>query len=650
MQNAHLDSLNKDQRVAAEHKEGAILVLAGAGAGKTRTLTHRILHLIHQGVEPRKILAITFTNKASKEMKERVHELIEKSELVLADKSQLPYVSTFHALGVQILRENAELLGLTRYFTIFDRADSISLIKKVMKEVGEDPKQFEPRTIISVISKEKGKMVTAEEFSATAEGNGSYTSEVIAKVWKKYDIEKKKEKALDFDDLLLETALLLKNNKEIRQRYQDRWHYIHIDEYQDTNEVQYQIATMICGDKCNLCAVGDIDQNIYSWRGATIKNILGFEKDFPNATCVLLEQNYRSTGNILEAANTIIKKNTNRREKNLFTENESGSIISVYNAFDEGDEARFISEEANQLIRDGIDPSEIAVLYRANFQSRVLEEKFLRSNVPYQVLGTRFFDRREVKDILSFIKAALNPDDITSISRVINIPPRGIGKVTLLKVLEKREEELSGKAQENVKNFRNMLFEISIALKEQTPSDAIKYIIKRTGLEEKLKHGNEDDVERLENIRELATLAKKYDELVKPEGIERLLEDAALATDQDELEKNNGGVKLMTVHASKGLEFDHVFIAGLEEGLFPHERLSDKGADTEEERRLFYVALTRARKKVYLTYAGIRTIFGSQTVNTPSTFIGDIDEHLIEFVENIQDDVSSQAKNIFIDW
>lgn len=653
----HLKGLNTAQKEAVLCETGPLLILAGAGAGKTKTLTHRILHLIKKGAPPESILAITFTNKAAKEMRERVVSLIENDKGLNRPTNDIgkPFVSTFHALGVRILRENSSKLDVPRHFTIYDRNDSVSLVKKIIKELGEDPKRIEPRKILSAISREKGNMVTQKEYEAKI--GFEYIPEIISKVWAKYESSLKKEKAYDFDDLLLETALLLKNNKEVRDYYQNKWKKVHIDEYQDTNEVQYQIAKMIVGDSHNICVVGDVDQNIYSWRGATIKNIMGFEKDFPNAKLVTLEQNYRSSGNILEAANAVIEKNVVRRKKILFTENESGEQISLYNAYDEGDEARFISETTQELVHSGVDPSEIAVLYRANFQSRVLEEAFLKRGLSYQVLGTRFFDRKEVKDVLSYIRSALNPSDLANLGRIINVPTRGIGKVTFLKIAEGNEEQLSGATREKVMNFRKLLFEIRKEIEEKTAGEVIKFVIKRTGLEDYFKEEGEEGLERLENIKELATLATKYDGLEQPLGIEKLLEDAALATDQDELDLStssrqgkDGGTKLMTVHASKGLEFDYVFITGLEDGLFPHNRLDGKKEDEEEERRLFYVALTRARKKVYLSYAGIRTIFGSQQVNTPSEFIDDVGDHLIKPVEGIIDDVSSQAKNVFIDW
>ncbi len=643
----HLEGLNEAQKQAVIHNNGPILILAGAGAGKTKTLTHRILNLVKEGVLPQNILAITFTNKAAKEMRDRVGKL-------LADDIGKPFVSTFHSLGVKILRDNSHLLGITKTFNIYDRNDSISLVKKILKEIGEGESGVEPKTVLSIISREKGSMTTASEFES--QSNHSYITEIVAKVWTKYQETLKKEKAYDFDDLLLEPTLLLKRNPEVRKKYQDLWHHVHIDEYQDTNGVQYEMARCIIGEKNNVCVVGDIDQNIYSWRGATIKNILNFEKDFPGSEMVVLEQNYRSTGNILKAANAIIEKNINRRDKKLFTENPDGEKIKTYNAFDGLDESRFIADEIRELINKGIDPNEIAILYRANFQSRILEESLLRKSLPYQVLGTKFFDRKEVKDILCFLRASFNPDDLTSLSRVINVPARGIGKVTFLKIAEGNEHELTGKVAEKVADFRSMLGRIKKHAQVSKPSETIKMIIKSTGVEDSLKKDGEDGMERIENIKELASLAQKYDHLDPEEGIEKLLEEAALATDQDEIEtesdiKKKNGVKLMTIHSSKGLEFDYVFITGLEQGLFPSERKDSKKDDEEEERRLFYVALTRARQKVFLSYAGIRTIFGSQQVNTPSEFLSDIPEDLIEEEESEEGtDVVSQARNIFIDW
>lgn len=650
MTESYLNELNNKQKEAVLCTEGPLLIIAGAGAGKTKTLTHRMLHIIKKGLAPEKILAITFTNKAAKEMRERVSTLIEKDRdfnLPISQTSR-PFVSTFHTLGVYIIREQAHLLNLPRHFSIYDRSDSKSTVTEAIKQLGYNPKEYEPNKILGIISREKGNMVTREEYEASA--HNDFMKTLVAQVWQKYESALKKEKALDFDDLLLETALLLQRNEQVRNYYQNKWSYIHIDEYQDTNAVQYTTAKLLAGKHHNICVVGDVDQNIYSWRGATIKNIMNFEQDYPESKEITLEQNYRSTQTILAVANSIIEKNVMRKKKILFTENKEGEKVTLYNAVSEADEAWFVASKAQELVSSHVPANEIAVLYRANFQSRVLEEALLGLNVPYQVLGTRFFDRKEIKDVIYFIKSAINPEDISSLKRIINVPPRGIGKVTFLKVAEGNEDKLTGSTKEKVLLFRKKLAEINNKVQTSKPSEVIKFVLTVSGMEDLFrKTGGEEGVERLENVKELATLATKYDEMEFPTGVLKLLEDAALASDQDTLEKDNGGVKLMTVHSSKGLEFDYVFITGLEEGLFPHDRFDTKKEDEEEERRLFYVALTRARKKIFLSYAGIRTIFGSQQVNIPSQFIGDIDEFHIDNGDR-PDSISQSVKNIFIDF
>ena len=624
--------LNEQQKEAVEHDSGPLMILAGAGAGKTRVITQRIVQLIKKGVAPESILAVTFTNKAAKEMRERVLHLIdtdrEINRPVAARNTGFgkPHVATFHSLGVSLLRENARELGLKKHFSIFDRADSTRAVKQALKQLGLDPKQFEPRTVLSVISRHKADGLSADMYHADISDTWKHS---LGRIWKEYEVRLQKEGALDFDDLLLRTYLMLRDNEEIRTRYQKRWSHIHVDEYQDTNRVQFAITQLLVDGRNNICVVGDIDQNIYSWRGANLANLLSFEEEFPGTKMVVLEENYRSTQNILAAANIIIEKNVKRKDKTLFTKNAVGDLLSLYSAYSEDDEARFVMQKAQGLIDSGISPRDIAVLYRANFQSRALEQAFMFEGIPYQVLGTRFFDRREVKDVLSYIRAALNPDSQGDIARIIATPPRGIGKMTLTKMFEGTEHELSPALQKKVSDFKATLKVIrDIALSER-PSETIRFAVQKSGLEMKLKGGTEEERERLENIKELATLASKYDELPPEEGIERLLEDAALATDQDSLEKNNNAVKLMTVHASKGLEFDYVFLVGLEEGLFPHEKLGND-TDEEEERRLFYVALTRAKKKVFLTHAIVRTIYGSQSIQTASQFINDIGEKYIE--------------------
>ena len=407
-----------------------------------------------------------------------------------------------------------------------------------------------------------------------------------------------------------------------------RGHFL-IDEYQDTNQIQYRLSELLAGSAKNICVVGDIDQNIYSWRGATIENLLDFEKTYPGASIVTLQENYRSTKTILDVSNAIIEKNKNRLEKTLIATKEAGEQMTLYGGFNEEDEARFIVSRASELAQAGVPLSEIAVLYRTNFQSRALEEAFLYAGVPYQVLGTRFFERKEVKDMLAFLKVALSGENSADLARIVNAPARGIGKVTLLKMIEGRESELTPAMQKRVSDFRALLARIRSSAETRLPSETVRYVLGESGLEKFLIEGNEEDKERLLNIKELVTLATKYDALPPLEGIEKLLEDAALASDQDTLIKNEKAVKLMTIHASKGLEFDYVFITGLEEGLFP-QRIDRNDRDEEEERRLFYVALTRARKKVFLTFASVRTIFGSREVTIPSEFISDIPERYLE--------------------
>ncbi len=1023
MQNtpSHLKNLNERQLEAVTHTKGPLLIIAGAGAGKTRTITHRMVHLIKQGVEPHKILAVTFTNKAAKEMKERMRALLNKDTEInrpinaLSSGMTMPFMATFHSLGVHILRENAKELGIPRNFTIFDRSDSLRAIKNALKKLGFDPKQYEPKAVLHIISKSKSNNMDIHAFSESAKSQ-SYYGEIAEQVWKEYNKSLKKEGALDFDDLLVKTHDLLAENADIREKYQKRWQYIHIDEYQDTNTVQYDLMRLLVGHEQNICVVGDGDQClvadtnitmadgsikkiynikigdevlsnygggntrsakvtkvrkritkkgivrihlksgvvlestpehihfagyklgespqiyfvylmykkntgwrigvsqtytkgqrkpmlgyiqrtnhehadavwviatyasiskareaeyilsltyqlptipfkarktnarvqtgyvhnqkvldgifekfntdvsakkllkdyglyeeyphhrpqssssdrrniiaticssprgnsvlhsisvygndkqgkdalheigfktrwgghnpnnwrfearrvsmkewqeiienikkalpeanvvyqarigkttkargeknslpflpassvregmimcnnvgkwdivtkveqhkdtitevydldvekthnfiannivthncVYTWREAKPENINHFEREFDNVKTVFLEQNYRSTGNILAAANDIITKNINRKDKKLFTENHEGEKISIYGAYNAGDEARYIANECERLIsEEGIEPRNIAVLYRANFQSRNLEEQFLYAGVPYQVLGTKFFDRKEIKDVLSYVRAALNPKSVADMTRAVSTPSRGIGKMTLTKMLDGTEHTLGPALQEKVRKFKNTLTEIAHISATKKPSETLTHIIKASGMEQKYKNGTEEEKERLENLKELVTLATKYDHLEPTEGIEHLLQDAALATDQDELQEDNNAVKLMTVHASKGLEFDYVFVTGLEEGLFPHEKMGDEDIDDEEERRLFYVAITRAGKKLYLTHAMTRIIYGKEQSNIPSHFLNDLNPDYVEDARVAQNGDDSDMSN-----
>jgi DNA helicase-2/ATP-dependent DNA helicase PcrA len=624
-----LESLNKEQREAVLCTEGPLLVIAGAGAGKTKVITHRILNIILKGSAPESILAVTFTNKAAKEMSGRVESLLKEHQTSHGvTQGSRPFVSTFHALGTYLIRRYKDLLGLPRHFAIFDRSDSLATIREAMKNVGISTQEKEPRVFLGAISKHKGNGVSLQKFRENQPSD--YFARMLTPVWSEYEKLLKQESALDFDDLLLKSLHLLETYPEVQTACTSAWRYIHIDEYQDTNHVQYLMAKRLAGTVGNICVVGDIDQTIYSWRGADIENLLSFTKTYPKAKTVTLTQNYRSTQNILAASNTIIEKNEKRYPKILTTENGVGEKITLAGLYDESEEARYVSGKAEVLIRSGMPPREIAVLYRANFQSRALEEAFLARKVPYQVLGVRFFERREVKDLLAYVRAALNPGNPTDLKRIANTPPRGIGKVTLLKLLSGETESLKGKAKDNVAELLQILQDIAIVARKKPVSETLTYALKRSGLETELLEGDEEMQERLENLKELVTLSLRYDSLPPEEGLEKLMEEAALVSDQDELKEDANAVRLMTVHAAKGLEFEVVFVVGLEDGLFPHGSFREESRDEEEERRLFYVALTRARKKILLTFAAARTIFGRREMTSPSPFIMDIDDKLLE--------------------
>ena len=626
------NNLNPQQKRAVTAMSGPVLVLAGAGAGKTKTIAERIRHLVVSGVAPSKILAITFTNKAAHEMRERV------GEALLGDRSlnnpisldERPFVSTFHSLGVHILREQATNIGIKKYFSIYDRDDSKKAVKNALETLGFDPKTHEPGKILAIISREKGAGRNLGEFGVE---DGGSLAKVVAEVWPEYEKTLKEEGALDFDDLLLKTRNLLRGNPEIKNYYQNVWSHIHIDEYQDTNRVQYEISRLLAEKHRNICVVGDADQNIYSWRGADIKNILDFEKDYPGATVVVLEENYRSTKNILEAAKATIEKNKIRREKNLFTGNEAGEKIGLFMAFDETSEASFVATKSKDLIQEGVPAGEIAVLFRANFQSRALEEAFMSLSLPYELVGTRFFERKEIKDLVSYLRLALNPESLSDFKRVANVPTRGLGKTSVLKIAMGKEDSLQSSAKKKLANLKALLKNIEKVAKEKKPSETISFIIKATGLENEWKEGGDEGLARLENAYELVNFATRYDKNLPETGVLEFLSEIALQSDQDTMKDEGGAVRLMTVHASKGLEFNIVFIVGLEEGLFPHRKVNDDevgSEEAEEERRLFYVALTRARKKVFLSYAETRNIFGSRQVGLPSEFLSDIPNKLIE--------------------
>ncbi|MBP9757476.1 MAG: UvrD-helicase domain-containing protein [Candidatus Pacebacteria bacterium] len=616
----YFEGLNDRQKEAAAHTEGPLLIIAGAGAGKTKTITHRIAHLIETGIPARQILAVTFTNKAAGEMRDRIRNLVPEGK-------GMPMVSTFHSLGVRLLREFHEEAGLAKGFTIWDRDDSNRAVKAALDRMSVE--QWPPRSILSSISRQKGDGVAQREFAGKTH---SYRDQVVAQVWEQYEKALRDEGALDFDDLLFRTLSLLRDSERVQTLLQNRWPHITIDEYQDTNKAQYEIARRLAGEKRNICVVGDIDQNIYSWRGADIAHLMEFEFTFPGAKVVTLEQNYRSTRTILSAANAVIEKNKNRKPKILYTDNGIGEPITLYGAKNEVDEAWFIAQQAALLIEQGKRPSEIAILYRENFMSRTLEEAMIRHGVPYRVLGTRFFERKEVKDMLSYLRAAMNPQSKIDLMRIVAVPPRGIGKVTLEKMLEGKDAELTGATGAKVAAFRGLITKISHAINTLPTSEAVRFTLEITGMESMFGK-TEEGRERLANVQELVNFATKFDYELPVEGMEKMLEEAALQSDQDELQEKLEQVSLMTIHASKGLEFDVVFVTGLEQGLFPAIRQNDAGRDEEEERRLFYVALTRARERLYLTYASERMKYGSREYAIPSEFIDDIDARLLKTMQ-----------------
>ena len=621
-----LDSLSVAQKEAAVHTNGPLLIIAGAGAGKTKTITARIAHIIESGTKPDKILAVTFTNKAAKEMRERVHSLLGSMHL-----SSSPVILTFHALGVTILRQHGHLLGLPRGFSILDEDDALVIIKNACLQLGLSPKEHDPKIFRSIISKERQDGTDEESYNVNSHGSrGNF----IKQVWKLYNDDKKTGGSVDFDDLLSMPVAILKKFPDVKKWYNDNFDYIHVDEYQDVNDLQVEMTELLTGSHNNICVVGDADQTIYSWRGAKIEHILHFEKKFQPCHTVLLEENYRSSSNILEAANQIVIKNKDRVPKNLYTKKSGGEIITILECVDEQDEARMIVEKTKDAIASGVPIDEIAVLYRANFQSRVLEEYFVHSGIPYIMVGTRFFDRKEVKDVLAFIRCAMNNKSLPDLTRAVNAVSRGIGKVTFSKMITDERNELSGKALLSVNKFYETLENIRVAIDHKPVSAVLIYTIAESGIERALKDEGIVGLERLENIKELVSLALNYDQYAD-DGMMLFLEHAALYESDVVNVNKTQGVRLMTVHSAKGLEWDTVIVAGLEQDLFPHVGMggSDK-QNREEERRLMYVAVTRAKRKLYLSYAQLRTIFGQKRVEAPSEFLYDIPENLKEIIQS----------------
>ena len=639
--NSLVKNMNKEQSEAVRTTEGPLLIMAGAGSGKTRVLTHRIAYLLDEkDVSPYNILAITFTNKAAKEMKERVEQLV-------GEEAQVIWMSTFHSMCVRILRRDADRIGIERNFTIIDPTDQKSVIKDVLKNENIDSKRFEPRMFIGAISNLKNELKTPDD--AQKEAN-DFHSQMVATVYKGYQRQLSRNEALDFDDLIMTTIHLFERVPDALECYQNKFQYIHVDEYQDTNKAQYTLIKLLAKKFKNLCVVGDSDQSIYGWRGADIQNILSFEEDYPKAKTIFLEQNYRSTKNILNAANEVIKNNSERKPKGLWTANTGGDKIQYYEAMTERDEAEYVVKEIMKHQRNGKKYSDMTILYRTNAQSRVLEETFMKSNIPYTMVGgQKFYDRKEIKDLLSYLRVIANSNDDISLQRIINVPKRGIGPSSVEKIQTYAVQNnismfdalaevdfigLSKKVTEECMSFYEMIQNL---IKEQEfleVSEIVEEVLQKSGYREMLDR--EQSIEsrsRLENLDEFMSVPKDYEENtpLEEQSLVNFLTDLSLVADIDEADTQSG-VTMMTMHSAKGLEFPIVFIMGMEESLFPHIRAikSDDDHGMEEERRICYVAITRAEELLYITNATIRMLFGRSQSNMPSRFLKEIPEDLLE--------------------
>ncbi|MRH44568.1 DNA helicase PcrA [Aquibacillus halophilus] len=640
-----LKGLNNRQIEAVKHTEGPLLIMAGAGSGKTRVLTHRIAYLLgEKEISPRSILAITFTNKAAREMRERVYRLV-------GSEGSSIWVSTFHSMCVRILRRDIDRIGYNSNFSILDGGDQLSVIKNILKDLNIDPKKFEPRAMLGAISSAKNELITPEEYSKQA---GDFYDQQIAKVYESYQKRLRKNQSLDFDDLIMQTINLFDRVPEVLEYYQRRFQYIHVDEYQDTNHAQYYLVKQMANRYQNLCVVGDSDQSIYRWRGADIKNILSFEKDYPNASVVMLEQNYRSTKSILQAANTVIEKNSGRKPKNLWTNNDEGAKINYFQAGTEQEEGLFVANKLDELVSSKtFSYKDIAILYRTNAQSRSIEETFVKANIPYQIIGgTKFYDRKEIKDMLAYLRLIANPDDDLSFARVANEPKRGVGKTSLEKlqayaadhdislytaVQEVDFAGVSGKAAKSLAEFGALIKNWIDQQDFLSATDMVEEVLKRTGYEEMLI--NERSIEsqsRLENLEEFKTVTKHFEENSEETSLVSFLTDLALIADIDQVDDDpmaDDKVTLMTLHSAKGLEFPVVFLIGMEENVFPHSRSMMDDEEMEEERRLAYVGITRAEKHLHLTHAKMRTLYGRTNMNSVSRFINEIPGELLEGME-----------------
>lgn len=634
--------LNPEQRRAVETMEGPLLIMAGAGSGKTRVLTHRIAYLISQRkAPPWSILAITFTNKAAREMQERV------AKLVGAEGRDI-WVSTFHSMCVRILRRDIERIGFTSNFTILDSTDQLSVIRGCMKDLNLDTKKFEPRAIQAAISGAKNELLSPKRFEQNI---GDYFQGVVAKVYTKYQQRLKSNNALDFDDLIMTTIELFKEEPEVLDFYQNKFKYIHVDEYQDTNRAQYMLCRMLADKHHNICVVGDSDQSIYRWRGADITNILNFEEDYPEATVIYLEQNYRSTANILNAANNVINQNTGRKPKKLWTDQGEGQLIKVYQADSEHDEGYFVTGEINKNKANGKSYSKHAILYRTNAQSRVIEEILIKSDIPYQIVGgIKFYDRKEIKDILGYLRLISNPDDDISLERVINVPKRGIGATTMAKLAEAAAErgtsmmkvlddmdglDIAAKTKGALREFYAMIDSLNRMVDYLSVTELTEKMLELSQYRLELQRENTlESKARLENIDEFLSVTQEFEQRNEDKSLVAFLTDLALIADIDSMndapEEQDDAVILMTMHSAKGLEFPYVFIIGMEEGVFPHSRAFSDNEELEEERRLAYVGITRAEEQLYLTCARSRTLFGRTNANPPSRFLREIPDELKE--------------------
>ena len=642
-----LRSMNDKQKEAVEQTEGPLLVMAGAGSGKTRVLTHRIAYLIEdKHVMPWNILAITFTNKAAREMKERVNKLLE----VGGDDV---WVSTFHALGVRILRRNIEKLGYNQAFNIAGTSEQKTLIKRILSDQNLDPKKNDTRAILGAISNAKNDMETPAEY-AEKHNDGNPFHQVVAGVYEEYQKRLKQNDSVDFDDLIMLTIELFEKFPDVLSYYQNKFHYIHVDEYQDTNEAQYRLVQLLADKYQNICVVGDADQSIYGWRGANMSNILNFEKDYPTAHTVMLEQNYRSTKTILDAANGVIQNNDERKDKNLWTENAQGEKITYYRAQSERDEAQYIVAKIKEEIEKGhYSYDDFAVLYRTNAQSRVIEETFMKSNIPYNIVGGhKFYERKEIMDILSYLGLVANPNDSLSFERVINVPKRGIGNASFEKLrmfagdagMNLSEaaanvmmaNAIPARARNAIANFGQTMKEIGTDVKTKTVTEITEAILEKTGYLAELKQTKSlENQARIENIEEFISVTQNFDDKYEPADSETgnrlvdFLADLALVSAQDDVDENAKQVTLMTLHAAKGLEFPVVFMPGMEEKLFPLARAAEKPNELEEERRLAYVGITRAQKKLYMTNAFSRMLYGRMQNNPASRFMEEIKPELL---------------------